>query len=57
MYLTGYIERMDTGTGDIIRKCMEAGLKAPEFIQEEDFKVLSGGLTKLLTKLRLAEKL
>lgn len=57
MYLTGYIERMDTGTGDVIRKCMEAGLKAPEFIQEEDFKVLSGGLTKLLTKLRLAEKL
>lgn len=40
MYLTGYIERMGTGTGDIIRKRMEAGLKAPEFIQEEDFKVV-----------------
>lgn len=31
------IERMGTGTGDIIRLCNEAGLKDPEFIQEEDF--------------------
>lgn len=40
MYLTGYIERMGTGTGDIIRKCVDAGLRAPDFIQEEDFKVI-----------------
>ena len=40
MYLAGYIERMGTGTGDIIRLCDEAGLNEPEFIQEEDFKTI-----------------
>jgi hypothetical protein len=40
MYLAGYIERMGTGTGDIIRLCEEAGLKAPEYIQEDEFKVI-----------------
>ncbi len=38
MYLAGYIERLGTGTGDIIRLCKEKGLKEPEFFQEEDFK-------------------
>jgi len=38
MYLAGYIERLGTGTGDIIRLCKEKGLKEPEFIQEENFK-------------------
>ena len=40
MYLAGYIERMGTGTGDIIRLCNEEGLKEPEFIQEEDFRTV-----------------
>ncbi len=41
MYLAGFIERMGTGTGDIIRLCEEAGLKkAPEFVQEEIFKII-----------------
>lgn len=41
MYLAGFIERMGTGTGDIIRLCKEAGLKkAPEFVQEENFKTI-----------------
>ena len=41
MYLAGYIERMGTGTGDIIRWCKEAGLeKEPEFIQEEIFRTI-----------------
>ena len=40
MYLAGYIERMGTGTGDIIRFCNDAGLNEPEFIQEEDFKTI-----------------
>lgn len=40
MYLTGYIKQMGTGTGDIIRKCTQAGLKPPAFIQEEEFKVI-----------------
>ena len=40
MYLAGYIERLGTGTGDIIRLCQEEGLKEPEFIQEENFKTI-----------------
>jgi len=31
---------LGTGTGDIIRLYNEAGLKEPEFIQEEDFKTI-----------------
>ena len=40
MYLTGYIERLGTGTSDIIRIADEAGLPEPDFIQEEDFKIV-----------------
>jgi ATP-dependent DNA helicase RecG len=41
MYLAGFIERMGTGTGDIILLCEEAGLKKPpEFLQEEIFKTI-----------------
>ena len=40
LYLAGYIERMGTGTGDIIRLCAEAGLKPPVFVQEEIFKII-----------------
>ena len=31
MYLLQYIERMGTGTVDMIRRCAEAGLREPEF--------------------------
>jgi len=31
LYLTQYIERMGTGTGDMIRLCREAGLAEPEY--------------------------
>lgn len=40
MYWNGYIEKVGTGTEDIINKCREYGLKAPEFHQEEDFRVV-----------------
>ncbi|MCQ4873470.1 ATP-binding protein [Butyricimonas paravirosa] len=40
MYLTGYIERMGTGTGDIIKQCVAKGLREPEFVQEEEFRVV-----------------
>ena len=40
MYLAGLIERMGTGTGDIILKCKTMGLKTPKFVQEEIFKVI-----------------
>ncbi|MDR0834386.1 MAG: DUF4062 domain-containing protein [Candidatus Symbiothrix sp.] len=39
IYLAGYIERMGTGTGDIVSKCLDLGLKHPDFKQDEDFKV------------------
>ena len=31
LYLTQYIERLGTGTGDMIRRCREAGLSEPIF--------------------------
>lgn len=40
MYWSGYIEKVGTGTEDIIKKCLAYGLKMPEFRQEEDFRVI-----------------
>ena len=40
MYLAGYIERIGTGTGDMIRLCREAGLKEPDFRQDDVFKII-----------------
>lgn len=40
MYLAGYIERMGTGTGDIIKHCLAAGLKEPKFVQDDIFKII-----------------
>ena len=37
LYLVKYIERMGTGTGDMIRLCREAGLREPEFTQRDGF--------------------
>ena len=37
MYLTAYIERMGTGTGDMIRRCVETGLPEPEFRVDGSF--------------------
>jgi len=38
MYLKGYIERMGTGTADIVRLAKENNLQEPVFEQNEDFK-------------------
>lgn len=38
LYLAGYIERMGTGTSDIVQKSVAAGLPEPQFIQAEDFR-------------------
>ena len=38
LYLTQYIERMGTGTLDMIRRCREAGLPEPEFTISGGFK-------------------
>lgn len=40
MYLTGYIERMGTGTQDMIKRCVEAGLPEPEFTESGDFRII-----------------
>lgn len=40
MYWSGYIEKVGTGTEDIINQCKRYGLKTPEFQQDEDFKVI-----------------
>ena len=40
MYWNGYIEKVGTGTEDIINKCREYGLRTPEFYQEEDIRVV-----------------
>ena len=37
LYLTKYIERMGTGSLDMIRRCREAGLRAPEFRLDDGF--------------------
>lgn len=37
MYLAGYIERIGTGTADMVRIAVRSGLKEPKFIQEDSF--------------------
>lgn len=37
LYLAQYIERMGTGTGDMIRRCRKAGLPEPEFSLMDGF--------------------
>ena len=37
LYLTKYIERMGTGTGDMIRRCRAIGLPEPEFSLTDSF--------------------
>jgi len=40
MYLAGYIERLGTGTSDMIIKSKAVGLKEPTFIQSEEFTTI-----------------
>ena len=40
MYLAGYIERIGTGTSDMIRLSKEAHLKEPDFLLEDGFKTV-----------------
>src|SRR6266568_2142448 len=39
LYLTKYIERMGTGTGDMIQRCRLAGLAEPEFTLTDGFVI------------------
>lgn len=40
LFMAGYIEHLGTGTTDIISDCEEAGLRTPEFIEEDDFRTI-----------------
>ena len=40
LFWTGYVDKIGTGTEDIITLCKEKGLKEPEYHQEEDFRVV-----------------
>ena len=40
MYLAGYIERMGTGTSDMVNLAKASKLMEPEFIQDDGFKVI-----------------
>jgi predicted HTH transcriptional regulator len=42
LYLAKYIERMGTGTGDMITRCREAMLPEPQFAQTDGFVVSLG---------------
>lgn len=37
VYLAGYIEQLGTGTTDLINRCVDMGLRRPEFRQDESF--------------------
>jgi len=55
LYLTQYIERLGTGTGDMIRLCREAGLSEPVFALEDGFRISfvrppTSGLTQETTQ-------
>lgn len=39
MYWNGYIEKIGSGTEDIIQRCKSYGLWEPDFEQDSDFKV------------------
>ncbi|MFN7899068.1 MAG: ATP-binding protein, partial [Synechococcaceae cyanobacterium] len=40
LYLAQYIERLGTGTGDMIRRCREAGLSEPVFSLGDGFRIV-----------------
>jgi predicted HTH transcriptional regulator len=40
MFWIGYVEKVGTGTEDIVNLCKDKGLQSPEYHQEEDFRVV-----------------
>jgi hypothetical protein len=50
LYLTRYIERMGTGTGDMIKRCRDVGLDEPEFALTDGFVVTIRRKTELAFK-------
>lgn len=39
MYWNGYIEKVGSGTEDLVERCVNYGLKKPEFVQDANFQV------------------
>ncbi len=39
-FWVGYVEKVGTGTEDIVNQCKGKGIKIPEYHQEEDFRVV-----------------
>ena len=56
LYLAGYIERMGTGTTDMVRESVEAGLVEPQFIQQEDFRSIIYRPSSLQVKEQVKEQ-
>jgi len=46
MYLAGYIERLGTGTNDMITRCNDIGLREIQFVQGDVFKTIIWRNTK-----------
>ena len=40
LFWTGYVDKVGTGTEDIVNLCKDKGLQSPEYHQEEDFRVV-----------------
>ena len=40
MYWNGYIEKIGSGTEDMVKRCLEYGLRKPDFIQNSDFMTI-----------------
>lgn len=40
LFWTGYVDKVGTGTEDIVNLCKDKGLKSPEYHQEEEFRVV-----------------
>ncbi len=60
LYLTKYVERMGTGTLDMIRRCRDSGLPEPEFRVTDGFTLTIPRLPSPIAKppaVRLGEKL
>ena len=49
LYLAQYIERLGTGTADMIRRCSEAGLPEPVFSLDDGFRITLGRPTPVDT--------
>ena len=39
MFFAGYIDELGTGTTDMIDRCLEKGLRRPDFVEDGDFEI------------------